>query len=602
MSLVLEAFVLPLLFLTVALLGGLRIGGTVQLVPPPLMALILAMVLVASLARAGVLRADRLMNVGRTPLENVSGLVVLLTLFAASAQILHLLTPDTGLLHVVFSVILFIQLLSTMAAGTGRVGLLRSLVVLLGSAFVLRWIVLESLYAPEGGTLKRVLTVLAEGLTLGTLDYVPHSPLTGYVALLALVLYMAGIALLAPPPVRVDLQLEETRLTRAPGRDIVALLVLGMLTSACGSNAEMPATIGAAKASVDTERTEAERTRAVEIRTAALQRARVWMPPAVPVSRFNLAENPPGEFRSTDDVACRFVLENVSGTTPKFNCQLPNGEVVKVKYGSTNPEIHAEVAATRLLGALGFGADRMYLVRKVRCAGCPTFPFQSLQCHAKTGLTPACFPGGIDYNRVLDFDPAVIERRLEGKKIEALEDQGWAWFELAEIDPAKGGSSRAEVDAFRLMAMLLAHWDNKAANQRLVCLPGGERTDGSCAMPLAMMQDVGATFGPLKLDLGNWRRVAIWKDAAACTVSMQQLPWSGATFPDHRVSEAGRQFLVGLLDQLNDAQVEDLFRSARVTEHDQVSAEARDPRAWARAFRDKVEQIRDAGPCADAPN
>jgi hypothetical protein len=598
MSVILEALVLPLLFLTVALLGGLRIGGTVQLVPPPLMALVLAMVLVASLARSGVLRADRLMNVTRTPLENLSGLVVLLTLFAASAQILHLLTPDTGLLHLLFGVILFVQLLSTMAAGTGRVGLLRSLVVLFGSAFVLRWIVLESLYAPEGGTLKRVLTVLAEGLTLGALDYTPFSPVTGYVALFALVLYMAGIALLAPPVVRSDLQLADTALERSPGRDIVSVLLLAVLTSSCGGNAEAPATMGAAKAAVDAESTEVDRAKAVEIRTAALRSARVWMPPAAPVSQADLAENPPGGFLSTEDVTCRFVLEDdVSGTSAKFNCQLPDGEIVKVKYGRTNAEIHAEVVATRLLHALGFGADRMYLVRKVRCAGCPAFPFQALQCHARTGVKAACFPGGIDYDTLVDFDPAVIERRLPGSKIEALPDQGWAWFELAEIDPAKGGASRAEVDAFRLMAMLLAHWDNKAANQRLVCLPGGEQADGSCAQPLAMMQDVGATFGPFKLDLGNWRSLPIWKDAATCTISMQHLPWNGATFPDHRISEAGRHFLLGLLAQLTEMQIQDLFRSARVAEHDQINGEARDPRAWTRAFMDKVQQIKDAGPC-----
>lgn len=221
MSVVLEAVVLPILLLTVALLGGLRIGSSVQLVPPPLMALILGLLLVASLARAGVLRADRLMHASRTGLENLSGLVVLLALFAASAQILHLLTPDTGLLHAGFSVILFVQILSTMAAGTGRVGLLRSLVVLFGSAFVLRWIVLESLYTPEGGALKRLLTVLAEGLTLGTLDYLPHSPVTGYVALLALVLYMAAIALLAPAPAPDGVQVIEVALDRSPGRDIV---------------------------------------------------------------------------------------------------------------------------------------------------------------------------------------------------------------------------------------------------------------------------------------------------------------------------------------------------------------------------------------------
>ena len=56
------------------------------------------------------------------------------------------------------------------------------------------------------------------------------------------------------------------------------------------------------------------------------------------------------------------------------------------------------------------------------------------------------------------------------------------------------------------MAVLLAHWDNKAENQRLVCPPGAEGPEGTCSKPLAIMQDLGATFGPVKVDLNNWRQ------------------------------------------------------------------------------------------------
>ena len=74
------------------------------------------------------------------------------------------------------------------------------------------------------------------------------------------------------------------------------------------------------------------------------------------------------------NVTCRFLLTDASGTSPKFDCELPNGERVKIKYGE-NPEIQGEIAATRLLIALGFGADRVSLVPSVRCYGCPLSPF-----------------------------------------------------------------------------------------------------------------------------------------------------------------------------------------------------------------------------------
>lgn len=339
--------------------------------------------------------------------------------------------------------------------------------------------------------------------------------------------------------------------------------------------------------------------RAAQVRDAALASAKVWLPPTLPVAEADLAVNPQGHGHIGEDseVECRFSMTAVSGTTPKFHCELPNGERLKIKYGKTNPELYAEVAASRLLTALGFMADRMFVVRRVRCAGCPMFPFQALRCYSRVGLHSACFPGGVDYGRVIDFDVAVLERKLPGRVVEAEPDQGWAWFELDRIDASSGGSTLAEVDAFRLMAVFLAHWDNKAQNQRLICPPGADRQDGSCAGPLAIIQDLGATFGPLKIDLQNWQRGRIWKDGATCTVSMEHMPWAGGTFPERRISEGGRRMLLGLLDQLSDEQLRDLFTASGVIRHDQFSSEARRAESWARVFRDKVEQIRAGGPC-----
>ena len=367
-------------------------------------------------------------------------------------------------------------------------------------------------------------------------------------------------------------------------------------------------TVGAVGCSGDSD---AERSRAsaandarvLAARNEAMATARVWTAPATPIAEANLRDNPPGAdgFSADAEVSCKFTLQEVSGTTPKFYCEVPGGEALKIKYGDGNPELTAEVAATRLLGALGFGADRMYVVKRVKCAGCPNYPFYALKCLKETGLRSACLPTGIDYDSVVNFDSAVIERRLQGRKIEAPPDHvGWPWFELEKIDPARGGSPLAEVDALRLMAMVLAHWDNKAENQRLLCPTGADGPNGSCVRPLAILQDVGATFGPVKAELHNWRNTAVWADAKRCTVSMKTLPWNGATFPDRTISEAGRLFLLELLEQLSDEQMRGLFEGSRMTAFDQISGEGRNPEAWARVFKDKVRQIREAGPCPDA--
>jgi hypothetical protein len=208
-----------------------------------------------------------------------------------------------------------------------------------------------------------------------------------------------------------------------------------------------------------------------------------------------------------------------------------------------------------------------------------------------------CFPGGLDYSRVVSFQTATVEERLAGRKIEAVDKQGWAWYELDKIDPARGGSPRAEVDAFKLLAIFLTHWDNKAENQRLVCLPGADTPDGGCTRALAIMQDLGATFGPAKLDLHNWRNNPVWADPETCRVSMEHLPFAGSTFPEQRISEEGRQFLLRLIEQLSPAQIAELFTASRVTTFDGIHAAGRNADAWVEVFLDKVRQIRSAGPC-----
>ena len=587
-----EAIGLPVLFLTIALSGGFRLTGHVRLVPPSLTALILAVLLLGVLIRAGGVSTSALLHGNRAAAENMSGGIVLATLFAATSQALNLLIPDVGLLHAVFAIFIFCQLLTISAARTDRAGSLRSILVLFGSLFVLRFILLEALYSSSGSTLNRVLRTLLSGATLGGITYEPNAPATGYVAFFTLALYVVGLLLLpkdaALQPVR-----RRSDLTTAMTRPPLLFLLAALAVSTACRKAEPPAGTGqptsAAPALVTTEQ-----------REAALRSARVWREPAIPIARANLRINPAGagSFKDDEVVECKLLIKGMGGTTPKFDCERPGSDVIRVKYGRGNPELHAEIAATRLLSTLGFGADRMFAVKQVRCAGCPAFPFQALKCFAETGMQMPCFAGGVDYSTTTDFDFVSVERRLDGRRIESTPDQGWAFYEIDRIDEASGGSPKAHVDALKLLAVFLAHWDNKAENQRLLCLPGGDHPDGSCSRPLAILQDLGAAFGPNKLDLHNWRNRRVWSDARRCRVTMKDLPWSGATFPDQTISEGGRQFLLSLLTQLSNSQVEDLFAGSRVELSEGVTAESRQPAAWAAVFSDKVRQIREAGPCS----
>jgi hypothetical protein len=108
---------------------------------------------------------------------------------------------------------------------------------------------------------------------------------------------------------------------------------------------------------------------------------------------------------------------------------------------------------------------------------------------------------------------------------------------------------------------------------------------------MAMLQDVGATFGPRKVNLGNWRTAVIWTDRARCEIGMPDMPHDGATFVPVRVSDAGRRFLGDRLRAFSPDQIAGLFRGARFEPRYGTVSE------WVQVFRARVAQIADGPPC-----
>jgi hypothetical protein len=193
-----EAFTLPLVFLSAALLGGLRIdaGGALAFVRPPLFALVLAMMLIAALYRCGAFDPTQLFHPRRSGLAKASGAAIVVALGAAAAQMLAALTPDEGLFALAFNIAWLVLFGNTLAARPNRARLLSSLLVIFGAAFVVKFILLGALYAPDASVTKRVVMALVEGVSLGTLGYNPPGPATGYITFATGLLFLAGVAAL----------------------------------------------------------------------------------------------------------------------------------------------------------------------------------------------------------------------------------------------------------------------------------------------------------------------------------------------------------------------------------------------------------------------
>jgi hypothetical protein len=193
-----SAVVLPFIFLTAALLGGLRVSAedhAFVFFPPPLITLVLAVLLMLLFVRGGLIELQSWIGGGQAPLANIAHIWVLLTLFFASAQAFNSVLPERGLLHWLFSFFFLWTLWNNQFSSFDARRLLRSLTVLFGTAFVLKHMLLASLYSPDGGWLKRVAGALVSGVTLGALDSPKFAPATGYISFFTLGLYITGLML-----------------------------------------------------------------------------------------------------------------------------------------------------------------------------------------------------------------------------------------------------------------------------------------------------------------------------------------------------------------------------------------------------------------------
>jgi hypothetical protein len=322
-----------------------------------------------------------------------------------------------------------------------------------------------------------------------------------------------------------------------------------------------------------------------------IARAQVWTRTDIPSMNVRVGPGGRGAFAPGATVACTYVEKELEGKSPKFLCRIGKSDQVMVKYGRTNGEVFGEVLATRLLWALGFGADRMYPVHVI-CTGCPA------------ELDAGDLDGGKGAGRRTRIEYAAIDRRAAWPEVKFDDEkEGWSWDELDWANPEFGGAPRAHRDALKLLAVMLQHGDNKAQQQRIVCRDAGPlASPESCRRPLLMISDLGLTFGRSNLlnaneegsvNLQKWRRTPVWKDDAGCTGNLRK-SFTG-TLADPVISEEGRRFLAGLLTQLTDRQLRDLFSIARVTRRENPStrtdADQGTLQDWIDTFREKRAEI-----------
>ncbi|WP_239492476.1 hypothetical protein [Luteitalea sp. TBR-22] len=337
--------------------------------------------------------------------------------------------------------------------------------------------------------------------------------------------------------------------------------------------------------------------------------------------------NPPGGLPCTWESGGA----QMGGNTPKFTCRTANRRLLRVKYYDGQPrtgnrEVFAEVVAVRLFWALGFPSD-IVLPLTVQCLECPENPM--------AGTGP----------RATRTFLGVTEPAFRGTPIlsSANADQGWQFGELdAAITALPPGADRdrqrIHFDALSLLGAFVQHGDRKPAQQRLVCAEALDLSAGdvhpldarplgvaalfehpgarACRAPLAMIQDLGATFGSSgkgtirtgKIDLGRWAMRPVFlppaedpdRNVRGCRADVTPALDAGpGARANPRIGEAGRRFLVERLQRLTDDHLRALFTAARVEALGEPLAwTAPGTRksytgldAWVEAFKYKREQL-----------
>jgi len=357
-------------------------------------------------------------------------------------------------------------------------------------------------------------------------------------------------------------------------------------------------------------------------RLDAMHAAALFVPRAV--SEADIMEGPKQnkkqfQLHYNDKVICDFDTpgSKMGGKTPKFACKITrvestNGQVqtltpdmdeepVKVKFGANDNEVYAEIVATRLMWALGYYADSWFPVR-VECHNCPENPI--------SGSGPA---------GTRMFDPATIVRKFPWRKMteDGKSEQGWSWKEL---DTANGRPTY-ERDGLKLLGAFMEHSDNKPPQQRLVCDKvqvdqKAQPFTTTCDKSVMLVQDVGATFGTggwftsntsAKMNLKGWSGKKLWNKVGTegaprqCQAVLRNSLTAHDGLSNPMISEEGRRFDAGLMCQLSDHQIEELFKASRAAEmpeyHNSDGSfkagvdEASVVRQWVEAFKAKREEL-----------
>jgi hypothetical protein len=274
----------------------------------------------------------------------------------------------------------------------------------------------------------------------------------------------------------------------------------------------------------------------------------LWQEP-VDISSRDLYLGPGGSSMKPNLKRVTFIEEQKGGFSTKYRVRDGSGREWVAKVGS---EAQSEIAASRLLWAVGYPTEITYLAPRVRIVGKGTF--QNVRFEARP------------------------------KNIKRLDE--WTW----NNNPFVGTS---EFQGLKVMMVLMNNWDIKDENNKI--LYWKDPKTGKAQLQY-IISDLGATFGRTGAWIGNkwvskltrsrnkpedYAKSKFIDEAKDGFIKFNFEGKNKDLFKDITVEQVG--WISGLLSKLTEQQIQDAFRAANYS--------AEDIQVLTRAVRARINEL-----------
>lgn len=253
----------------------------------------------------------------------------------------------------------------------------------------------------------------------------------------------------------------------------------------------------------------------------------------------------------------QFDKEDITGTNPKIKVIDANGIKWNIKF---DEEVHAEVAASRIVWACGYMVEESYFIPSGTVNGVTGLGRAKKFVSSSGGFT----------NGMFEKRPDDIARRAIN----------WDW----DSNPFRGSK---ELSGLAILNTMLNNWDAKTTNNNVL---GMFDEDGK-VIDWYLVADWGGAFGKMggftshtKWDLDDYTKQAFLDGTSGGQLKLHYSGKMSSSLKSIPMEHA--RWFAGIVGQLSDEQLRDAFRAA--------GAAPNEVEGFSRRLRQKINELKSA--------